>query len=333
MTLVLKSAQFRREREPAWRELETLVARAERRGIRALNATELTRLPVLYRAAVSSLSVARAISLDANLLEYLDALAARAYLVVYGVRTPLREATSEFFRKGFPRSVRALGGPVLLSAMLMLLGAVAGFVLVERDPEAFYAIVPDGLAASRTPASSYDELRDALYMEQDDGLEAFAAFLFVHNTMVGITAFALGILVGLPTLLLMVYNGLILGAFAQIYAAKGLTLDLWGWLLPHGVPELTAVALCGGAGLALARAIALPGDRTRTQALVEAGRPAGTVVIGAGLLLAVAGIIEGVFRQQVQDVFVRYLVAALGALLLGLWLAAPWDRRGRERRP
>jgi uncharacterized membrane protein SpoIIM required for sporulation len=332
MTVLLRSAQFRREREPAWRELDRLVTRVEKGGVTVLEASELARLPALYRAAVSSLSVARAISLDANLLQYLDALAARAYLVVYGVRRPWGEAAREFLREGFPRAVRALAGPVVLSALLTLLGGVAGFVLVERDSEAYYAIVPEGLAGDRSPTSTREDLLRTLYAEEDEGLEVFATYLFVHNTQVGMLAFALGIALGLPTLLLLLYNGLILGAIAQIHAARGLTVDLWGWLLPHGVPELTAVVLCGGAGLALARALVLPGERSRTVALVEAGRPAGTVVLGAALLLAVAGLIEGVFRQSVQDILARYLVAALGALLLGTWLAAPWLRRRTARR-
>ncbi|MCA9513651.1 MAG: hypothetical protein KC635_01795, partial [Myxococcales bacterium] len=58
----LKSFEFRREREAQWRELEQLVDRVEGRGLGALSAEELHRLPSLYRAALSSLSVARAIS-------------------------------------------------------------------------------------------------------------------------------------------------------------------------------------------------------------------------------------------------------------------------------
>ena len=251
MTVVLKSAHFRREREPAWRELDRLVAQAESRGIGSLTAVELTRLPVLYRAAISSLSVARAISLDANLLEHLDTLAARAYMVVYGTRKPLGDAVRGFFREGFPAAVRALGGPILFSVVLFVLGFVAGFALVERDQETFYALVPADLAGERTPEADRETLHECLYDEGGDHLHAFATFLFVHNTQVGLTAFALGIVLGLPTLLLMLFNGLMLGAFAQIHHAHGLTLDLGGWLLPHGVPELSAVVLCGGAGLAL----------------------------------------------------------------------------------
>ena len=106
--LKLRSAEFRKGREPGWRELDELVSRAERRGIASLSADEAQRLPLLYRSAMSSLAVARAVALDRNLLLYLENLALRAYLTVYGPRTGVLENLEEFFRRGFPRSVRAL---------------------------------------------------------------------------------------------------------------------------------------------------------------------------------------------------------------------------------
>ena len=94
----LKSAQFRREREEAWRELELLLERVEKRGLQDLTAAELNRLPVLYRGAASSLSVATAISLDKNLLDYLTALVGRdGWYLVYGPRNDARgEETSSW---------------------------------------------------------------------------------------------------------------------------------------------------------------------------------------------------------------------------------------------
>src|SRR3954470_9295909 len=108
--LVLKSAQFRREREAAWRELEALLDRVDKKGLQSLSAEELNRLPVLYRSAVSALSVATAISLDKNLLDYLNALVARAYICVYGAKRRPEEAVIEFFRHDFPDVVRRYFG-------------------------------------------------------------------------------------------------------------------------------------------------------------------------------------------------------------------------------
>jgi hypothetical protein len=105
--LTLPSAEFRKGRETAWRDLDALIARVEAKGVSALSAEELQRLPTLYRTAISSLSVARAIALDRNLILFLEALALRAYFIVYGPRVGVGESLRAFLRRGFPVAVRA----------------------------------------------------------------------------------------------------------------------------------------------------------------------------------------------------------------------------------
>src|SRR5215813_9812472 len=114
----LKSTQFRREREPSWRELEALLEKLRKGSPRALTPQELTRLPTLYRGALSSLSVARSISLDQGLLAYLESLANRAYFQIYGPRAGLGTVALAFIRRGFPAAVQKLGGPMVLGILL-----------------------------------------------------------------------------------------------------------------------------------------------------------------------------------------------------------------------
>jgi uncharacterized membrane protein SpoIIM required for sporulation len=306
-----RSFEFRLGREAGWVELERLVGVVEKRGVRALDGAELARLPILYRSALSSLSVARAISLDQDLIDYLETLSSRAYVVVYGTRRFLRDAVRDFVRVGFPSAVRGALRPIAIAALCLTIGAVIGFVVVHRDADRYYGIMPTAMAGDRTPASSTEDLRAVLY---DDGgpaeaLATFASFLFSNNARIGILAFAVGFLFGVPVFALMLYNGLILGAMAALYHGRGLSMELWAWLLPHGVTELGAVALCGGAGLVLAHAIVFPGRHGRLESLAARGREAGTIALGAVCMLFVAALIEGIFRQTVHDVVIRYAVA------------------------
>ncbi len=311
----MRSVEFRREREASWRELEALIAAADRRGLRALSATELARLPHLYRATLSALSVARSISLDRALIDYLESLTGRAYFVVYGTRQALGRHLRELFGHRIPAAVRAARWHVLLAAVLLVAGAVAAFTLTRADQELYYAFVGD-MSQGRSPASSTAELRAGLY---DDGggvaaaLSTFAAQLFSHNSRIGIMAFSLGVVAGLPTLVLLFYNGLVLGAFVALYHSRGLAIDVWGWLLPHGVTELLAVILCGGAGLLIGHGLVFPGEQTRLEALRSRGRQAALVVVIAVIMLFGAGLLEGVFRQTVTSVPVRYGVATATA--------------------
>jgi uncharacterized membrane protein SpoIIM required for sporulation len=312
----LRSQEFRREREGTWSELERLLARLEQGGVKGLRAQELERLPRLYRATLSSLSVARAISTDRNLLDYLESLAARAYVHVYATRRGLLETCLEFFASTFPSMVRRHAAPIGLAGLFLLLGIAAGAALVSRDMDRYHAFVPDGMAGGRTPEASTEYLRSTLYAgdeQESEQLGAFAAMLFAHNARIGMLCFALGILAGVPVILLLLYTGTMLGAFAALFASRGLGMELWGWLLPHGVTELLAVVLCGGAGLVLARGLVFPGVRRRRVELALRGREASLIVIGAVAMLLLAGLVEGIFRQRVQNDVVRYVVALASA--------------------
>lgn len=327
----LKSYEFRREREGAWRKLEELVRRVNKRGLRDLSGQEILRLPRLYRSTVSSLSVARTISLDKNLLGYLEGLSQRAFFCVYDVRRHLRDVIASFFTTDFPRAVRRFRWHVALAAFTLVAGAVAGFLLTARDADRFYAFVPEGIAGDRGPQASTRHLRETLYDggHETSGLGVFSSFLFTHNAKVGMLCFAIGFVAGIPVFLLLFTTGLMLGAFWALFASRGLGPDFLGWVSPHGVTELLAIVLCGAAGLVMAEALVFPGRLSRLKNLARQSRRAGILVIGTIPMFLVAGLLEGFFRQMVTDMSTRFVVAAITALF---WLGY-LTRAGRGGRP
>lgn len=323
----LWSVQFRRERQAAWTELEELVQRCERSGIDGLGAESIARLPVLYRAALSSLGVARTSVLDQGLRQYLEALVARAYLVVYAPKRRIHEVVVGFVGRGFPAAVRAIAWHVLAAALLLGIGGAIAFAMVAADLDNYWLFVDGAMASGRTPTASAEELRRGLFDDAGgDGLLSFAAFLFTHNSSIGILTFGLGFVLGVPVALLLLYNGMVLGAMSALFHERGLAVEWWSWVLPHGVTELLAIVLCGGAGLAIGQQLVFPGRHDRLAGLAAAGRRLGGVVAGSVCMLALAGLIEGVFRQVVQSVPMRYAVATTFAALWAWYLA----RAGRS---
>lgn len=329
--LVLRSSEFRHGREESWRELEALIGRAERRGVRSLSAEELQRLPLLYRSTLSSLSVARSIALDRNLLLYLENLTLRSFLCVYGPRTFLLEGLADFFRRGFPAAVRAVRWHFALALACLLVGSIAGFSLTLVDEAWVSALVPSALAGGRGPSSTRASLLDdEIFAPWPGPAQAFVAmsnFLFQHNTMVGILTFSLGVAAGVPTILLLVYQGLGFGAFLALHYNRGLLGDFAGWVSIHGVTEFTAILLCGAAGLAIADRILFPGRYGRIESLAVNGRMAAQVAVGAMLLFFVAGILEGGFRQLVASTPLRLVIGVATGLAWSVYFA----RAGRGR--
>ena len=325
--LHLKSGRFRAEREADWRRLEVLLGKVETLGAVKLRREELLEIPLLYRQALSSLSVARSISLDQNLTDYLEGLCTRAYFVVYGTRTRLGARIVRFFRHDWPAAVQALWREPLASFVISALAAVAAYVLVRRDGDWFFSFVDAGLAGGRDPMATTAFLRETLYSPAttSEGLSTMATFLFTHNSQVALFAFALGFAFCLPTAALMVMNGAMLGAFLALFFSRDLGFELTGWLMIHGTTELFAIVLAGAAGFSIGWAVAFPGDRTRVDAAGEAGRRAGVVMAGVVVMLLVAGLLEGFARQLIQLDLVRYAIAGL---MLAGWLAYfYWPRR------
>ncbi len=312
------TALFRREHEGEWRQFDALVQRLESGSVRRLADEDLIALPRLYRAVLSSLSMARATSLDAALIEYLEGLSLRGYMVLYGVREARSERFLGFFRYSWPNAVRGLWVETLIVAALLFLGVAVSWLLVASDPAWFDVLMPGGTSQGRDPSASVEELRSTIFgAPEHSGLHVFATFLFTHNSQVAMLCYALGFAFGLPTMMLVTYQGLSFGALAAVFAAKGLTVDFLGWIAIHGTTELFAIIIAGAAGLRIGTAFAFPGHRSRLAASAEAGRQTGAVMIGVVLMLLVAGCLEGFGRQMIQSTAIRYTV---GGIMLTIWL-------------
>ena len=327
---LVNASRFRAAHEIDWQRLEGIVNRIERRGIGALTEDDLLMLPLLYRSTLSSLSVARETSLDRALVVYLENLCTRAYFQIYGVPTSFWTQLKLFFLRGWPEAVRGLWRETLASFLLTVVCALAAFLLVMHDPSLYYAIMPDSMAQGRDPSASAQTLRDTLYnssRHQEDGLAVFATALFTHNAQIAIFSFALGFAFAIPTVLLIAYNGLMLGAFLAVFAAKGLGFEAAGWLTIHGTTEIFAIIVSGAAGFRIGTAIAFPGRAARTDFAFSVGRQASVAMGGAVVMLIVAGILEGIGRQTIQVDWIRY---AIGTTVLIGWLTYFYFPRKRH---
>lgn len=325
---LVNATRFRQAHENDWERLDQTVTRIEKRSLASLSDDDLIALPALYRTTLSSLSVARDTSLDRALVTYLERLSTRAYFQIYGVQTPAWRQLVRFFVQGWPDAVRSLWRETLFCVLLTFGAALLSYLLIRSDPSWFYSIIPEGMAQGRDPTASAEFLRSTLYSKDKDWLGVFATFLFAHNSQIAIFAFALGFAFAVPTILLILYNGLMIGALSAIFVGKGLGMNLLGWLMIHGTTEVFAICISGAAGMRIGLAIAFPGRASRMDSAVEAGRTAATAMVGAVIMLGVAGLLEGVGRQTVSNDTMRMLIGS-GALVAWLAYFYAWPSRSR----
>jgi uncharacterized membrane protein SpoIIM required for sporulation len=209
-----------------------------------------------------------------------------------------------------------------LAWAIMVMGGIIGFSLVTLDPSALYALMPTSLGYDISQIDSLfrsAEARDAFLARESTSAAnnaIFGSYLFANNTRVGILAFATGVLFGLPTVLLQFYNGIMIGTIAAIFIRGEHAILFLAWILPHAVPELTAITLCTTAGLVLGRAVASPGRSSRGDALREAGPTALALFMASVPLFFAAAWIESFIRESALGTTARFAVAAGGVLVL-----------------
>lgn len=325
---MLRSDRFRLEREAEWRRLEHILAQMERGSARKLSNEDLLALPTLYRTAASSLAVARETSLDAATLDYLESLVQRAWFQVYGPQAGFWGWLRGFLLGGWSRAIREIWLDICIALAAMITGTVVGWLLVSREREWFYALVPTQMAGGRVPGASREQLLETLgTADGTGGLSIFAASLFSNNAGVAILAFALGFAFGIPSLLLLVHNMALLGAMLWIFSGAGLSLEFAAWLSVHGTTELFAILLAGAAGLHVGRSMAFPGELSVLAAAQASGRRAAVVMAGVVLMLVLAAFLEAFPRQLVEGSFDRMLI---GGSVLVLWLAYFFAYRPRQ---
>ena len=325
----LRSDRFRLEREGDWRRLEDIVKRMEGGGLRRIPDDDLLALPVLYRTAASSLSVARETSLDSSTLSYLESLVQRAWFQVYGPRQGFARWLRDFLLGGWSRAVRAIWLDVCIALFVMVAGTVVGWLLVAQNEEWYYRLMSGGMAGDRVPGASRETLLASLGTEENAaGLSAFAAQLFSNNSGVCILAFALGFAFGIPSLMLLIHNTAMLGALLWLFAGQGLGTELAAWLSVHGTTELFGILLSGAAGLHIGRSMAFPGNRPVLDAAAAAGRRAAVVMVGVVIMMIIAAFLEAFPRQLVEGTANRFMIG--GSMLL-FWLSYFFLYRPRSR--
>lgn len=306
-----------------WQRLAELVRRAEAVGLTGLPVRQLEELARLYRQAASALAREDTRGRDPHLVAYLNALVARAHSVIYGRRREEGLRLGRLFAVEVPQTCRRYLDAVLLAAALFFLFGLLAYGLVRSDerwgdllsPGA--ATVARNFAETRQPAGEYfGEAARTL------GSGNLSAFILANNVKAACNAFALGLTLGLGTILVLFLNGIMLGTFLGVGQQHGALVDMLAVVAPHGVLEICAFLVASAGGLVVGASLAAPGDLTRAQSLVQGARQALRLALGAVPLLLIAALVEGLLSPQSAGLFSENVARiAFGLALGGLGLA------------
>lgn len=316
-------------RSPRWAEFSARLARAQRTGLTSMREEEVREFVAEYRDVASDLARLRTATGGGTSEElfYLGRLVSSAHNLLYRRRALPLETIARTLFVDAPREVRRSWRPILLAALLLFLPGAISYLSVVRHPEVAPIFIPPAMLDRAEDGVRRAREGEGYISDPQLFRPVMASRIIANNVQVSFAAFAMGMTAGIGTILVLVLNGVSLGGVLGLYASKGILALIVAFVAPHGVLELTAICIAGGAGLLLGGALVVPGDRTRRRALVENGRRAIQLIAAAALLLLVAGVLEG-FVSPIEwwPLAWKLSVSALTAIALYVYLRAGTTR-------
>lgn len=272
--------------EAEWQRLAELT-KGSGRGGRRLSGAEIDELVPLYQRVSLHLSQARTVHHDPGLVRRLSDVVAGAHAAIYGARVARFGALGRFLAWTFPAAVWTCRRQMGVSALLLWGTAIAVGLVFWLAPDRIDLVMPESVQ------EAYIEEDFVAYYSENPSL-VFFSLVTTNNIRVSVLAYGLGALAGLPGAWILFSNGAYLGLVGGLFATEG---RFWNtfmvYVVPHGLLELTAITVAGGAGLRVGWSLFAPGERSRSQALAEEGRRSVTIILGGALAFVAAGLIEG----------------------------------------
>jgi uncharacterized membrane protein SpoIIM required for sporulation/uncharacterized RDD family membrane protein YckC len=312
---------FRRQK-PMWDAYNRMLEEARGGGLAKMGEARVSRFAAMYREVAADLARARTYGGSPELLFTLERAVGAGHNLLYRAPRSRWIGLRRWVMGGFPALVRLRWRPIALASVLLYLPALLTFAAVRRDPGLGRSLMGPEMMERAEQAESR-QAQGKGYVSADDfgGAPIMSSTIMVNNIQVTFGAYAGGILAGAGTVLMLVFNGILIGAVTGVFANYEASLHLWSFLLVHGVIELTAICIAGGAGLWLGSAFVVPGRLTRREALVRRGRESVSLIGGVAVMLVIAGIVEGFISPAEIPAGVKLAIAALLAVGLVVYLA------------
>jgi uncharacterized membrane protein SpoIIM required for sporulation len=295
---------FAAAHQAEWDRLDRLVARRRR-----LSGDEVDELVGLYQRTATHLSAVRTAGYDPALVAQLSTKLARARSAVTGAHSPAWTSVGRFAVVSFPlMAYRARWWWLATAAVSLLVALLIGW-WIARSP---------AVQASLLPPADVRQLVNSRFRDyySEYPASSFAAEVWTHNALIAALSLICGILLGVPTLVLLFENAANIGGDAGFMFAHGRGVEFFALILPHGMLELSAVFLGAAAGLRLGWKIIDPGPLPRSQALAIAGRETVTLALGMVVMLLVSGVIEAFVTPSPLPTWARIGIGACAEAVL-----------------
>ncbi len=252
-----------------------------------------------FTQLVDDLAYAKTFYPSGKVTHFINAQASRIYLDIYKNRKEESNRLVTFWKYDLPLTIRKHHKVVLMAFLFFLVFFVIGFFTSMKDEGVVRSILGDGYV---------DDTQERIVSGNPFGVyesgNAFLSWLslMIHNIRVSFLMFASGIFCGVPSMYMAAHNAVMLGAFDQFFAAKGLGMDFWLVVFVHGTLEITALIIASAAGLVLGKSFLFPGTIRRIDAFKQGAKDGVKIMIGLMPVFGLAAFFEGFITRLYNDI-------------------------------
>lgn len=307
--------QFIEKNSSSWSEFKNLTDLINRKGIKHLDSKQIKHYLYLFRQSSHQLAYARTHYPGSEVIPYINSLVANSHNHIYSVKKYDFSEVSNFFKFALPYNIKKYKHYILIATIVFLLGFSLSWLLVANNPQSATYFMPQ-------------EMVENINWDMDASTEwdypVMSSYIMTNNISVAFKAFVLGITLGIGSIYILFFNGALLGALTGLVYHYGNPIRYWSLILPHGILELTAIFIAGGAGLMLAQSILIPREYSRKHSIIRAAKEATSLMLGVIIFLIIAGIIEGFFTPINISPIYKLIFAGLTLLMILAYFAIPY---------
>lgn len=307
--------QFIEKNSPSWTELKNLTDLIDKKGIKQLDSEQLKHYLYLFRQSSHQLAYARTHYPGSEVISYINSLVASSHNHIYSVKKYDFSEIKNFLSFDLPNNIKKYNIYILIGTVVFLLGFVISWMMVASNPQNASYFMPQ-------------EMIEGINWDMDTSNQwdypVMSSYIMTNNISVAFKAFVLGITLGLGTFYILFLNGALIGSLTGLVYQFGNPVGYWSLILPHGILELTAIFIAGGAGLMLARSILIPRKYSRKHSIIKSAKEAIGLMLGVIVFLIIAGIIEGFFTPINISPIYKLIFAGLTLLMILAYFAIPY---------
>lgn len=317
----MNQRQFEHIYQEQWDHFDQLLNYLEKKTSKTAPEVPSDELPARYRQLCNHYGLARTRHYSPALVDRLHELVSRGYRQLYKQKNNFLWSLISFIVYDFPRTLRKFQATFWLAFLLFYGPAVAIGLATFNDSSLIYSVMPEenvftmeAMYDGNDPGTKAGDVRDS-----ETDFTMFGYYI-LNNISIGFRTFAGGMLFGVGTVFLLLYNGLLLGGAAGHLSHPPYNINFWQFVSGHGAFELTAIVICGSAGLLLGFSLLCPGQFKRTDSVKRTAPDALKLVMGAALMLIVAAFVEAFWSSSTVDPSIKYAIAACNWVLVTLYL-------------